>query len=272
MIFFGWHLPMTLIFSVMCVTLLHPSCRSLPPAEPGQVTVLQIWLLLIDLQEPGRLHQQMEGQENFVRGQRQNLLHRGLHLRHQKSLSDWQWRVLVSVCGRPKQQWRQHHSHWYVPGKWERTGLEWMDEVNWSRAGGGVADRTVLLESPALPVPEGAAVTLRCRDKFNSSSRSFHFYRDGSKVLSSFDGLITFPHTSKSDEGLYKCSTAGGEESESSWLAVQGDASLATFFSFLIGSHLELLHFRIFFFFLRTVMHTSNGFQVHKVEFLLKEK
>lgn len=88
-----------------------------------------------------------------------------------------------------------------------------------------VTDRSVLLESPALPVSEGAAVTLRCRIKLNSSSRTFHFYRDGSKVHSSSDGEMMFPHTSKSDEGLYKCSAAGGEESESSWLAVQAAPS-----------------------------------------------
>lgn len=95
---------------------------------------------------------------------------------------------------------------------------------NSSGGGGCVADRSVLLESPALPVSEGAAVTLRCRNKLHSSGPTFHFYRDGSKVHSSSDGEMTFPHTSKSDQGLYKCSTAGGEESESSWLAVQGDA------------------------------------------------
>lgn len=101
--------------------------------------------------------------------------------------------------------------------------LSESDQPNSSGGGGCVADRSVLLESPALPVSEGAAVTLRCRNKLHSSGRTFHFYRDGSKVHSSSDGEMMFPHTSKSDQGLYKCSTAGGEESESSWLAVQGD-------------------------------------------------
>lgn len=137
--FFCWHLPMTLIFSMMRVTLLHPSSCSLSPAEPGQVTVLQIWLLLTELREPGRLHQWLEGQEKIVRGQRPTLfrcglhcgLQRGLHLRHQKSLFDRQWRVLVSVCRWPKQQWRQHHSHWYVPGNWARAGLVLLMELIW---------------------------------------------------------------------------------------------------------------------------------------------
>lgn len=133
--------------------------------------------------------------------------------------------------------------------KWSCT-LSESDQANSSGGRGCVADRSVLLESPALPVSEGAAVTLRCRIKLNSSSRTFHFYRDGSKVHSSSDGEMMFPHTSKSDEGLYKCSAAGGEESESSWLAVQGDTlertSKQIFFPSCSGSHLSLLHFGAF--------------------------
>lgn len=80
------------------------------------------------------------------------------------------------------------------------------------------------MESPALPVSHGAAVTLRCRPKLNSSDHIFHFYREGHLISRSSTGIMTIPYASKSDEGLYKCSIAGGEESESSWLTVEGNS------------------------------------------------
>lgn len=84
-------------------------------------------------------------------------------------------------------------------------------------------DRTVILESPALPVSAGATVTLRCQGEMNSSDHVFNFYKDDHHISSSSTGELTFPSISKSDEGLYTCSISGGVESASSWLAVHGE-------------------------------------------------
>ncbi|XP_041635789.1 high affinity immunoglobulin gamma Fc receptor I-like [Cheilinus undulatus] len=102
-----------------------------------------------------------------------------------------------------------------------------------------ITDRTVILISPTLPVPEGAAVTLDCRAEINSSIQRFHFYKDGSPVSSSSTGEFTLHNISKSDEGLYKCSVSGGEESVSSWLAVHAvPAASCSASSFRLMCHL----------------------------------
>ncbi|XP_035805901.2 low affinity immunoglobulin gamma Fc region receptor III-like [Amphiprion ocellaris] len=79
---------------------------------------------------------------------------------------------------------------------------------------------SVVLESPALPVMEGEAVTLRCRNKVNSSLAA-DFYKDGLHVSSSSSGKMDIHRVSKSDEGLYKCSISGGVESAESRLTVR---------------------------------------------------
>lgn len=84
-------------------------------------------------------------------------------------------------------------------------------------------DRTVILESPALPVSEGATVILRCKAEMNSTDHVFNFYKDGHHISSSSRGELTIHSASKSDEGLYMCNISGGEESASSWLAVDGE-------------------------------------------------
>ncbi len=84
-------------------------------------------------------------------------------------------------------------------------------------------DRTVILESPALPVSQGATVTLRCKAEMKSSDHRFNFYKDGRSIGSSSTGEMTIHSASKSDEGLYKCSISGGVESVGSWLAVEGE-------------------------------------------------
>lgn len=80
----------------------------------------------------------------------------------------------------------------------------------------------MILESPALPVSEGAAVILRCKAEPNSSDHRFNFYKDGLSISSNSTGEMTIHSASKSDEGLYKCSVTGGGESVDSWLAVEG--------------------------------------------------
>ncbi|XP_034531989.1 Fc receptor-like protein 5 [Notolabrus celidotus] len=101
----------------------------------------------------------------------------------------------------------------------------------WCESGGGkrsnsinitVTAGSVVLESPVLPVTEGEAVTLRCRNKTTSSNRSAEFYKDGVFIRSSSTGQMVFQRVSKCDKGFYKCRISGGEESAESWLAVKG--------------------------------------------------
>ena len=88
-------------------------------------------------------------------------------------------------------------------------------------------DRTVILESPALPVSAGAAVTLRCKAEVNSTDHLFDFYKDGHCLSSGSRGEMTIRSASKSDEGLYKCSVSGGRESRASWLAFDGEETVS---------------------------------------------
>ncbi|XP_039996787.1 Fc receptor-like protein 5 isoform X2 [Xiphias gladius] len=107
------------------------------------------------------------------------------------------------------------------------SGVYWCESVDGERSNVvniTITDRTVILESPALPVSEGAAVTLRCKAETHSSDHVFDFYKDDHRISSSSTGEMTIHSASKSDEGLYKCSISGGRESTASWLAV--DASL----------------------------------------------
>ncbi|XP_050924489.1 low affinity immunoglobulin gamma Fc region receptor III-A isoform X4 [Lates calcarifer] len=98
----------------------------------------------------------------------------------------------------------------------ENAEGERSNTVNISVTGDGV-----ILESPALPVTEGDAVTLRCRRKGSSSDLPADFYKNGLISGTGYTGQITIPSVSKSDEGLYKCSISGSNgESPESWLAV----------------------------------------------------
>ncbi|XP_063757196.1 sialoadhesin-like isoform X2 [Eleginops maclovinus] len=81
---------------------------------------------------------------------------------------------------------------------------------------------SVILESPVLPVRDGSAVTLSCRNKTNTSSiLSADFYKDGRLIRSSSTGNMTIHRVSKSDEGLYKCNISDVGESPESWLIVR---------------------------------------------------
>ncbi|XP_070785868.1 Fc receptor-like protein 5 [Enoplosus armatus] len=104
------------------------------------------------------------------------------------------------------------------------SGLYWCESVDGERSNAvniTITDRTVVLESPALPVSEGAAVTLRCKPETHSSDHMFNFYKYGRCIGSSSTGEMTIHSASKSDVGLYKCSIPGGGESVGSWLAVE---------------------------------------------------
>ncbi|XP_071382016.1 sialoadhesin-like isoform X1 [Centroberyx affinis] len=83
-----------------------------------------------------------------------------------------------------------------------------------------VHDGAVILQSPVLPVMEGAAVTLNCTTK-TPSNLPAGFYKDGSLIRTESTGQMTIHHVSKSDEGLYKCHISGPGESPPSWLAVR---------------------------------------------------
>ncbi|XP_008299726.1 high affinity immunoglobulin gamma Fc receptor I-like [Stegastes partitus] len=103
--------------------------------------------------------------------------------------------------------------------------------VYWCESGAGECSDTVsitvtadsvILESPARPVMEGEAVTLRCRHKTSSSSSlTADFYKDELLIGSSSTGNFTITNVSKSDEGLYRCNMSGGGDSPSSWLLVR---------------------------------------------------
>ncbi|XP_078020035.1 Fc receptor-like protein 5 isoform X1 [Epinephelus lanceolatus] len=88
---------------------------------------------------------------------------------------------------------------------------------SWMAVRGG----DVILESPALPVTEGEAVTLRCRNKKTPSDLRAGFYKDGILIRNSSTGEMTISSVSKSDEGLYKCRISGAGESVASLLAVR---------------------------------------------------
>ncbi|XP_039465740.1 low affinity immunoglobulin gamma Fc region receptor II-like isoform X2 [Oreochromis aureus] len=99
----------------------------------------------------------------------------------------------------------------------ETEGGEKSNIINFTVTAG-----SVILESPAVPVMEGEAVTLSCRNKTTSSSFTAEFYKDGQHIRNSSTGYMTIGRVSKSDEGHYKCSISGAGESPVSWLNVTG--------------------------------------------------
>ncbi|KAM9426161.1 Fc receptor-like protein 5 [Pholidichthys leucotaenia] len=91
-----------------------------------------------------------------------------------------------------------------------------------------VTDRLVILDSPATPIPEGTTVTLRCKELAETPNHIFNFYKDGHSISTNSTGKMIIHSITKSDEGLYKCSISGGEESLSSWLAVDAPPTSST--------------------------------------------
>ncbi|XP_044198109.1 high affinity immunoglobulin gamma Fc receptor I-like [Thunnus albacares] len=87
----------------------------------------------------------------------------------------------------------------------------------------------VIMESPVLPVTEGAAVTLRCRKNEISFDLKADFYKDGLLIRSNSTGEMTINSVSKSDEGLYKCSISGAGESAERWLSVKASRNEMNF-------------------------------------------
>ncbi|XP_015259559.1 PREDICTED: high affinity immunoglobulin gamma Fc receptor I-like isoform X1 [Cyprinodon variegatus] len=106
------------------------------------------------------------------------------------------------------------------------TGVYWCESDGQERSNVvniTITDRTVILESPVMPVSEGAPVVLRCKAEKNSSNHKYNFYKDGRIIRSKTSGEMIIFSASRSDEGLYTCSASGLGESEGSWLTVLGD-------------------------------------------------
>ncbi|XP_071401730.1 low affinity immunoglobulin gamma Fc region receptor II-like [Centroberyx affinis] len=136
------------------------------------------------------------------------------------------WRVWRNTSTRINDEWgRRNESHCVI------TDLFPSDSgVYWCESGSGecsnavnitVTAGPVILESPVLPVMEGDAVTLRCRNQTTPSNLTAGFYKDGFLIRTDSTGEITLNSISKSDEGFYKCNISGVGESPESWLAVR---------------------------------------------------
>ncbi|XP_039679382.1 Fc receptor-like B [Perca fluviatilis] len=106
----------------------------------------------------------------------------------------------------------------------EDSGEYWCEAEGGERSNSvdiTVTEHSVIMVSPALPVMEGEAVILGCRNKTASFNLRADFYKDGRLISSSSTGEMTLHSVSKSDKGLYKCNISGAGESPESWLAVR---------------------------------------------------
>ncbi|XP_030608739.1 uncharacterized protein LOC115796458 [Archocentrus centrarchus] len=77
-----------------------------------------------------------------------------------------------------------------------------------------VSEKEVILEIPALPVRTGSNVTLHCKTR-NSSARKSYFFRDGVRLGYGREGKWILLNVQPSEEGLYWCSTAIHQSSQS---------------------------------------------------------
>ncbi|XP_026225344.1 high affinity immunoglobulin gamma Fc receptor I-like [Anabas testudineus] len=108
------------------------------------------------------------------------------------------------------------------------SGLYWCETKRGERSKSvniTITAGSVILESPVLPVMDGANVTLGCR-KRNISDVAADFYKDGVIIGSSATGELTIKGVSKSHEGLYKCSISGAGESPENWLTLNDPVTL----------------------------------------------
>ncbi|XP_029932681.1 sialoadhesin-like [Myripristis murdjan] len=102
------------------------------------------------------------------------------------------------------------------------TGVYWCESregATSNTANITVTGGDVILQSPVLPVMEGAAVTLNCTTR-TPSNLPADFYKDGSFIRTESTGQMTIHHVSKSDEGLYHCNISAYGQSPPSRLAV----------------------------------------------------
>ncbi|XP_058479774.1 uncharacterized protein LOC131455915 [Solea solea] len=82
----------------------------------------------------------------------------------------------------------------------------------------------ILLESPAHPVAEGAAVTLRCKLKTGNFVANVVFYQNDKVVQNDTRWELTIPALSESHEGFYRCEGKYSQQtltSPQSWISVK---------------------------------------------------
>ncbi|XP_058481494.1 low affinity immunoglobulin gamma Fc region receptor II-like [Solea solea] len=82
----------------------------------------------------------------------------------------------------------------------------------------------ILLESPAHPVAEGAAVTLRCKLKMGNFVANVVFYQNDKVVQNDTRWELTIPAVSESHEGFYRCEGKYSQQtltSPQSWISVK---------------------------------------------------
>ncbi|XP_054482868.1 uncharacterized protein LOC129115302 [Anoplopoma fimbria] len=106
---------------------------------------------------------------------------------------------------------------------WCEMGVKTSYTVNITVTGG-----PVILESPVLPVMEGEAATLSCRDKQESPNLTAEFFKDGHLMERSSTVNMTIHRVNESDEGVYKCRISNGGESPESWLTVREASSTSS--------------------------------------------
>ncbi|XP_026225442.1 low affinity immunoglobulin gamma Fc region receptor II-like [Anabas testudineus] len=136
----------------------------------------------------------------------------------------------ISLCNKTNERTATGSSCTVTNVYVDDSGEYWFDAEGGKRSNSvniTVTTGSVILEIPALPVMEGEAVTLRCRNKTTSSQTSAHFYQYGDLISNSSTGNMIIHNVSKSDEGLYKCSISGAGESAESRLSI-GDGQKET--------------------------------------------
>ncbi|XP_049923967.1 low affinity immunoglobulin gamma Fc region receptor II-a-like isoform X2 [Epinephelus moara] len=132
-----------------------------------------------------------------------------------------EWRVMRKVSSNVS-QWDSGFLN-ITPAFETHSGEYWCENAEGDRSNAvniTVTAGDVILESPALPVMERQAVSLRCRRKMTSSSSAADFYRDGLFSKTGYTGRMTISNVSRSNEGLYRCHISGAGGSAESWLAV----------------------------------------------------
>ncbi|XP_055085835.1 uncharacterized protein LOC129457209 [Periophthalmus magnuspinnatus] len=145
--------------------------------------------------------------------------------------SDEEWRVqMFSLTTKSLQQCRSHtteHTHtceFSAPPEtravfWCESGTGQMsDAVNIT-----IHDAVVLL-IPALPVPEGHAVSVSCKLRHSATFSFVHFYKDGQLIQKDSSRQYNISAVSKSDQGSYRCELQESAQqvltSPESWLSV----------------------------------------------------
>ncbi|XP_058481039.1 uncharacterized protein LOC131456590 isoform X2 [Solea solea] len=108
----------------------------------------------------------------------------------------------------------QHAVYWC-----ESKSGQFSSAVNISTSREGI-----LLESPAHPVAEGAAVTLRCKLKTGNFVADVFFYKNDKVVQNDTRWELTIPAVSESHEGFYRCEGKYSQQtltSPQSWISVK---------------------------------------------------